>query len=387
MQIIRLKILRGRHSSNNFSLLDVYLDKKGPSVKIQLINIFRDHHIVAKPTPTIVGYDEWPLSIALRRRVYNNHGKRKLELSEYSHKYQCQLTFAMFCATSALGISWQLVNHPNLLVRAVYRFHVYFHVRLILHGLGVSLPHEDDFNKVKNAYIKSEYYIVCDVYGVNLYETWMHGDWFYPTDYGIFGHEVKVTERSPPDNLTGWIVTQTRGFTRNSIEKINRSVRAHLYLRLTSQIQARSSIVGNSALAVDVQQVFNSTFKALINKDYSIGIDIVRYQGVLEHALSKVDFLVGTGMYMLPSNLNLNIGTTKGYNNKSLVRKPEMKIVSNKDINRTHKKLPPPDDTPKKVISAARHDNPKMLIEKHNDEKLVITLLIVGAGLIAYHFW
>ena len=42
------------------------------------------------------------------------------------------------------------------------------------------------------------------------------------------------------------------------------------------------------------------------------------------------------------------------------------------------------------MISAARHDprhNLKMFTEKHNDEKLVITLLIVGAGLIAYHFW
>ena len=70
----------------------------------------------------------------------------------------------------------------------------------------------------------------------------------------------------------------------------------------------------NSSL--DSQQVFKGTFKALINEDYSIGIDIERYQGVLEHALSKVDFSVGTGMYMLPSNLNLNIGRAKGYNNK-----------------------------------------------------------------------
>ena len=54
--------------------------------------------------------------------------------------------------------------------------------------------------------------------------------------------------------------------------------------------------------------MFKSTFKALINKDYSIGIDIERrYQGVLEHALSKVDFSVSIGIYMLPSNLNLNI--------------------------------------------------------------------------------
>ena len=62
---------------------------------------------------------------------------------------------------------------------------------------------------------------------------------------------------------------------------------AYVYLVLTSQVQARSSIVCNSALAVDAQQVFNGIFKALINKDYSIGIDIARYQGVLEHALSQ----------------------------------------------------------------------------------------------------
>ena len=52
-------------------------------------------------------------------------------------------------------------------------------------------------------------------------------------------------------------------------------------------------------------------------------------------------------------------------------------------------KLPvtPPDDTSKKLIPTVQHDNLKMLTKKHTDEKLVITLLIVGAGLIAYHFW
>ena len=40
-------------------------------------------------------------------------------------------------------------------------------------------------------------------------------------------------------------------------------------------------------------------FNALINEGYSIGIDIERYQGLLEHALSKVDFSVVMGIYML----------------------------------------------------------------------------------------
>ena len=119
----------------------------------------------------------------------------------------------------------------------------------------------------------------------------MYGEWFYTTDYGIFGHEVKATEISPPDNLTQWI-----------------------------------------------RQLFKDTFKSLINED--LAIDIEKYQGVLEHALSKVDFSVGIDIYMLPSKLNLAIGKKEGYNNKIIVNNTGMKIGSNKDINRNHKKFP-----------------------------------------------
>ena len=191
----------------------------------------------------------------------------------------------------------------------------------------------------------------------------------------IFGHEVKATKRSSPDNLIRSIITQSKDFTRKGIEKITRSMRAYVYSVLASQIKARSSIVGNSASAVDAQQVFKSLFKVLINEDYSNAIDINRYQGVLEHALSKVDFSVGMGIYMRPSNLNLNIGKKKGYNNKILVSNTVMKIASNRDINKDHKKFPgtSPDDKPKVVIPATQHDQ-KMLTKKHNDEKLAITL-------------
>ena len=97
----------------------------------------------------------------------------------------------MFCVTSALCISWQHFNHSNLLVHVAYIFHVYFHVPLVLNDLGISLPHEDGFSKVKNYYIKSAYYSVCYDYGVNLEEKWMHGNWFYTTGDGIFGHKLK----------------------------------------------------------------------------------------------------------------------------------------------------------------------------------------------------
>ena len=181
-------------------------------------------------------------------------------------------------------------------------------------------------------------------------------------------------------------------FTRKGIEKISRFVRACLYLVLTCQVQARSSVLGNSA---PPQQVFRGTLKELINEDYSISVDIERYQGVLEHELLKADFSVGTGIYVLPSNLDLNIEKTAGYTNKILVSNTDMKFDSNKEINKLYKKLPMTshepnrgeDNIPKIDDHAVQHDNSKMLPKKHNDEKLVTTLLIVGAGMIAYYFW
>ena len=39
-------------------------------------------------------------------------------------------------------------------------------------------------------------YWIYDDYGIDAVV-----DRFYTIDYGIFGHEVKATKRSPPDNL------------------------------------------------------------------------------------------------------------------------------------------------------------------------------------------
>ena len=207
----------------------------------------------------------------------------------------------------------------------------------------------------------------------------MYGDWFYTIDYNVFGYNVKATERSPPDNLTRWIITQSKGFTRKGIEKISWSVMVYVNLVLSSQVKARSTIVGNSAPAVDAQKVFKDTFDDLIKGDLSI--DTKKYQGVLEQAITKVDFSVGVGICMLPNNLNYAIGRKEGCDNKILVSTTDMKIGSNRDNNNKKFSVAKP---------AARNDplevtklGLKMLTEKHNDEKLAIILTIVGGGLVA----
>ena len=72
--------------------------------------------------------------------------------------WQTRLNFAVFCAWSACGVSFTHLNyskHP--MIRLVYRFHVYYHVRRILKKLQVPLPHETDFNATDNPYTESDF--------------------------------------------------------------------------------------------------------------------------------------------------------------------------------------------------------------------------------------
>ena len=89
-------------------------------------------------------------------------------------------------------VSWKRLNHLSLFVHNVYGFHVYFHVQKALRHLGISLPNEDNFSKVKNSYIKSAYYSIRDDCGVNADETWMNEDWSYTTKYCVFGKGEKA---------------------------------------------------------------------------------------------------------------------------------------------------------------------------------------------------
>ena len=94
-------------------------------------------------------------------KLWTNWNKAPMQL------WQTQLNFAVFCAWSACGVSSAHLNytkHP--MIRSVYRFHVYYHVRRILKKLLVPLPHETSFNAADNPYIESEFLKICEDYGV-----------------------------------------------------------------------------------------------------------------------------------------------------------------------------------------------------------------------------
>ena len=46
--------------------------------------------------------------------------------------WQMQLNFAVFCASSACGVSVEYMNAKEPIIRSVYRFHVYYHIRRVI---------------------------------------------------------------------------------------------------------------------------------------------------------------------------------------------------------------------------------------------------------------
>ena len=157
-------------------------------------------------------------------KLWNNWNKAPMRL------WQTQLNYAVCCASSACGVSSTHLNytkHP--MIRSVYHFHVYYHVRRILKKLQVTLPHETSFNAADNPYTESEFLKMCDDYGVpndpmryrdeKFYRTYQRGvGW--PNDYiGL-------------DSLTRWIIEKSVGFTNVCLLRISESVRADAYLIL-----------------------------------------------------------------------------------------------------------------------------------------------------------
>ena len=72
-----------------------------------------------------------------------------------------------FCASSACGVSVEHMNAKKPMIRSIYRFHVYYHVKRILKIMGIPLPYENSFNQYNNPYKHEMFIKICDEYGVS----------------------------------------------------------------------------------------------------------------------------------------------------------------------------------------------------------------------------
>ena len=270
--------------------------------------------------------------------------------------WQSQLNFAVFCASSACGVSVEHLNAKEPMIRSVYRFHVYYQIRRILNRLKIPLPYENSFKKYNNPYSHEKFIEICKEYGVSdensdenkvsdedscdltkwrnqkYFTTWKSRAW--ETGWSGMSY-INI------NSFSRWIINKSDGITRPGIEKLSESVRDYAYLILTSQTSTRSQINGSGASELDAQRMFLNTFENIVVRRVDIPEDKLRLQKVLQYARSKVDFVIGEKMCMIPSGMNLRIGKIKNYNNKILISSSSFKLGINKKINLDEEKGKP----------------------------------------------
>ena len=248
--------------------------------------------------------------------------------------WQSQLNFAVFCTSSACGVSVEHLNAKEPMIRSMYRFHVYYHIRRILKILEIPLPYENSFNQYNNSYNHEKFIGICSEYGVsNNLTKWRNQKYFSTWQSRAWETGKPGMSYINENSFSRWIIEKSDGLTTLGIQKLSESVRGYAYLILTSQTSTRGPIVGHEARNLDAQRTFLNTFKNIVNRRVNIPEDIRRFQKTLQYARSKVDYAIGEFVYMLPSDMNLRIGNVRNYNNKILISSPSFKIGTNLKVN------------------------------------------------------
>ena len=120
--------------------------------------------------------------------------------------------------------------------------------------------------------------------------------------------------------------------------RINRSLEAFVYCVLGSQVNIRSSIVGNSGGAVEAQQEMLKLFESsVIEEDLSTSVQ--RYQLAVQEAKLRLDLAIAPGIWLMQSNLVINTESIVGYNNELQKASENMKFGVNEGVNEKSKKV------------------------------------------------
>ena len=89
----------------------------------------------------------YPLgSMKVGDKLWSNWNKAPLRL------WQTQLNFMVWCASSACGVSSEHLNYVSM-VRALYRFHVNYHMRRVLKRLQLHEALTPNQNSLRSARI------------------------------------------------------------------------------------------------------------------------------------------------------------------------------------------------------------------------------------------
>jgi len=322
--------------------------------------------------------------------------------------YQNQLNFAIWCATTGCGVSFaNHLNHPDPFIRSVYQFHMYYQMRRVLNEISAPLYNEKSFCYYQNVIDLTAYQRLCDEFQISnntdfrqrsdktngmgtiyLYLVGNEYDGGYQAGYTSFdtrsARPLLYIRQHHPDAWKTFVLDTANGFTRAGIERLNDSIRTYVWCILGSQSQTRTNIIDRQGTSFDAQKQFLANLEDAIHSPVDLPSSIKRYEDTLRYARSKLDFVVGIGLYMLPSDLQLQIGTII-YNNNITIANDDAHLGKNEDVNEKitvhlpYTQLPPQTPPPPSPTPPPPPPTPT------TRENMKISLIVMGTivGIVA----
>jgi hypothetical protein len=304
--------------------------------------------------------------------------------------WQNQLNFAVWCASGGCGVAvyphilghYEFAMDAKFLCRAIYRFHIYFTVRRILKEMECPLPADSGWNPFNNPINMHQYELICNEFFINPQKSWavnlsnwglgrmrqrgsgeargddhLAGETYNPSFHFFSavprsgGVHIDHIGQEGDDAQIGWAVfipDTSSTLTQPGRVRINQSIRSYCWAMLVAQEETREPIVGPGSTGAAQRKFTDLIEQACVQRGgvefagtTGSGTTQQDYERVLQRASSKVDFSVGEGLYMIPSDMTLHdlTGTYNGYNNKLMIATSGLGLGENPSVN-TEKKAP-----------------------------------------------
>ena len=256
--------------------------------------------------------------------------------------WQNQLNFAVWCATTGCGVSYEdhLSGDIPGFAKSMFMFHVYYQIRRIIFELKAPLPTDQSLNAFDNSMDAKAYEKICAEFNVDKNTDWRQK----LDDNGGLGIIFNYITRTGYQPLKGFSYdAHQMSFTEYNKRKLISTTSPssigmpgqHSYLISQTVLhdQALSVSILGVGSAFDAQKQFLANTEDAIQSPVDLPSQITRYQNALKYARTKVDYVFGFGLYMTPSNMELRIGTIQGYNNKIILSTHDQKLWWNATVN------------------------------------------------------
>ena len=276
--------------------------------------------------------------------------------------YQNQLNFAVWCASSGCGVSLEHLNAEKKLLSSVFRFHLYYQTRKLLQDMSCPIPGDKIFKTADNNINLLRYQKLCNEFNISVntdfrfkggengglgtmynYRTRqgyhaLTGLFYDPNKFQFIENSTNeaikidyITQEAANEGWKQFILEKSEGFTKAGMVRIDDSIRAYVYCVLGSQAQTRSNII----TSLETQQNFVDLLEESIKSLFSIPESIEKYQNAISRTNSRINYVVGIGLYMIPADLVLKVGSLDTYNNNILVAEDSLnvKIGRNETVN------------------------------------------------------